>query len=139
MYETLSSGFESQKSWCLKLRSNVSWDWSSIYECSLCLKYLIFYFQEFICLFYQIHRWLFVNLQIRQNCFYIVLSVVRPRVDKNIFWHTVIFSPVSFSMWNTFVYLLSFYPVVFFLGQIGSIVSTMCEIHMFCLSLFKLQ
>ena len=45
--------------------NELCWDWSSIRDCSLCLKYhLIFYFQEFFCLFYQICRWNFVNLQI---------------------------------------------------------------------------
>ena len=96
MYETLSSGFESQKSWCLKLRSNVSWDWSSIYECSLCLKYLIFYFQEFICLFYQIHRWLFVNLQIRQNCFYSLICCKTKSRQKHFLTHGNFLSSVIF-------------------------------------------
>ena len=39
----------------------------------------------------------------------IVLSVVRPRVDKNIFWPTVFSSPVSFFKWNSLVYLLYYH------------------------------
>ena len=39
----------------------------------------------------------------------IVLSVVRPRVDKNIFWSTVVSSPVSFFKWNSLVYLLYYH------------------------------
>ena len=69
----------------------------------------------------------------------IALSVVGPRVDKNIFWHTVIFSTVSFSMWKTLVYLLSLFLEFFFFSRIGVIGSTMCEIHMFCLSFVRLS
>ena len=63
----------------------------------------------------------------------IVCIVVRPRVDKNIFWHTVIFLPGSFSMWNTLVYLF-FRFVFFFFDRIGVITSTVCEIHCPCLN-----